>query len=64
MTFMRRVTVLAIAFAAVTAIDARAQETIVVRGLGVGTFGSFNTTRLLGVGLGVTVSEVLQVTGV
>jgi hypothetical protein len=58
----KHVTVLAIAFAAVTAVDARAQETIVVRGLGVGTFGSFTSTGLLGVGVGVNVSEVLQVT--
>jgi hypothetical protein len=62
MMLSKHVTVLAIAIAAVTAVDARAQETIVVRGLGVGTFGSFNSTGLLGVGIGVNLSEVLQVT--
>jgi hypothetical protein len=62
MTLSKHVMVLAIAFAAVTTVDARAQETIVVRGLGVGTFGTFTSTGLLGVGIGVNASEVLQVT--
>ena len=55
-------TVLAIAFAAVTAVDARAQDSIVVRGLGGGTFGTSTTTGLLGVGVGVNVSDVIQFT--
>jgi len=45
-------------------VDARAQERFVVRGLGFGTFGSpeTQTTRLFGVGVGMNLSPVVQVT--
>ncbi len=58
----KRITALAIALTALAAVDARAQETLVVRGLGLGTFGDWNTTGLLGVGVGVNVTDVIQVT--
>jgi len=58
----RYLTALTFAVAALAAVDARAQESFVVRGLGLGTFGTSDTTGLLGVGLGVNLNEVMQVT--
>src|SRR5690349_657273 len=58
----KRITALAIALTALVATNAHAQESIVVRGLGVGTVGDWNRTGLLGVGVGVNLSDVVQVT--
>jgi hypothetical protein len=58
----RYLTALAFAVAALASVDARAQESFVVRGLGLGTFGTSDTTGLFGVGLGVNLNEVMQVT--
>jgi hypothetical protein len=61
-SYSRHITALAFAFSTLAAVDARAQESFVVRGLGLGTFGTSNTTGLLGVGLGVDLNEVMQIT--
>ena len=55
---------LALLVSLLAAIDARAQERFVVRGIGFGTFGRLETrtTRVFGAGVGLSVNEMVQLT--